>query len=408
MTIFKRLSYLFSTLLVLGACSGGSDGGHETEIADAIGLIAESVEVTGSGLEGGASGMMAQRSRGGLSVSPMAVTPFTSDLCDEHGRPQDGSGNDLNQADEAYPFIHTYCALTINDGDTVRGGFDLTRGLVCMLEKGGIEFEGVAQTITVDMTDDDCWPNGAPDTDGTTSFDITATGSAPASFNSHFEKGVVFEVGEFGLTFSIGANLDGEELEFIGMESWDEGNKGVMSGAFNQSTGVLRFEKRDERIRADCTTSDCGWNRHTRIYAQLELDDDGEPVGLENFSYGYADTAVDAADPTAATQRGTIVTAQGSLTGEIKARLYTASNKTAAQLMMVGQWSETANTACADADGIDDGGDCTTETGVDLFAADTDFALYSADFASSEDWLADFSGFDAFTEIDLDTDLAFN
>ena len=118
-----------------------------------------------------------------------------------------------------------------------------------------------------------CLPTGAPVGGGVSTGTLTATGSAPASFNSHFEKGVSFTFveGSDTLTFKVAANITTSSIEFMAYESWASGNKGVMAGSLDKTTGLLRFEKRDERIRSTCTLgSSCGWNRHTRIKAVLE------------------------------------------------------------------------------------------------------------------------------------------
>lgn len=381
-----------------------------TPMADSIGLIEDGVAATGSGMDGNAISGFSRT----IAVVPYAVTALTSSLCDTHGRPQlPSGGGDMPNSDERYPYVHTYCAMTVNDGDTVMGGFSLAKGLICALEKGGIEFSGVAQTIVADMNDATCWPDGAPESGSVT---LSATGSSPASFNSHYDKGVVFTVASLGLTFKIAANLDGDKIEFIAHENWDGasagtslGNTGVMAGEITKSTGVLRFEKRDERVRASCTVSSCGWNRHSRIIANLTMSG-GSPTGLNTFEYGYSSVNVSATaigNGADTSSSGIVVTGKGDLTGEIKARYFSASGKTTAQMQTIGQWAETTNTACASSTGINDAADCGGETGIANAAGGTKFMLYSSVAQTTPAaWLAAFTGFN-FTSMNLDTDNAF-
>ena len=125
-----------------------------------------------------------------------------------------------------------------------------------------------------------------------------------------------------GLDYKIAANIDGDKIEFIAYESWSgtnagssAGNTSVMAGEITKSTGVLKYEKRDERIRSTCANSSCGWNRHTRILANLTMSG-GNPTGVSSFQYAYGNDSVNAAavlDGTATTSNGTIITAKGAV-----------------------------------------------------------------------------------------------
>lgn len=407
----KRMFFvLLGSVISMIGCSGDSDSGSSTpatQVADAIGLVAKGVGAIGSGMTGTA--LMG-------SIRPMTVTQFNTNRCDSHGKPlATAGGADLSQSDEFYPYLHTYCAVSIKDGDTVRGGFDLVQSLICTLEKGGIEFSGATQEITGNFNDTDCWPDGGPGGEtGTITF--SAVGSSPASFNSHYAKGVIFSVASFGLTFKIAANLDSDKIEFITHESWSgaaagdsAGDVGTMAGELTKSTGVLKFEKRDERVRADCAASRCGWNRHTRLSAVLTMSSGGEPQGVSSISYGFADIQADAATVGGASNGyGRIITASGPLSSGIKARIFaTTPSRTLAEVATSGQYSETTNTACATSAGFDDSADCTSNTGIGNFSANTKFTLLSSTSRTSVDsWLSSFSGFN-FTAVDLDTDNAF-
>lgn len=412
-----KIAFFLSLMLILTNCNKSDDTAAAptatTAVADGVGVIAQSVSVIGTSLGGGTSLMSAG------DIHTLTTTPFTSTLCDSNGTPVTGTGGG-NIADTAaiYPFLQTYCALTISSGETVKGGFSLVQGLICALEKGGIAFAGAEQTITINFSDTQCWPQGGPGGDSTSSVSITATGSAPASFNTHFEKGVIFSVASLGLTYKVAANLTTDKVEFIANENWSgtaagtsAGNLGSMAGELTKSTGVLRFEKRDERVRADCTTSSCGWNRHTRIYATLGMVA-GSPSSLTSFSYGYSnvDIPVTTLAETANNGYGKVVSASGVLASGIKARIFlTSSGRSLTQMKTVGQYSETVNTGCATAAGFNDASNCTSETGVDLFTASTKFTLVpntGSPHTTPAAWLTSFTGFN-FTSINLDTDNAF-
>jgi hypothetical protein len=183
-----------------------------------------------------------------------------------------------------------------------------------------------------------------------------------------------------------------------------------MAGSITKSTGVLKFEKRDERIYSGCSNSSCGWNRHTRLLANLAMTA-GEPTGLTSLSYGYADVQVTSAalaDGTAATSSGKIITASGSLAGGIKARIFKTSGQTTTQMKTVGQWTEAVATGCMTGPvGIDSTANCTSNTGISNFTTNTQFGLFASTAQlSPAAWLAAFSGF-TFSSINLDSDQAF-
>ncbi len=406
-----RLSISFITLLVLSSCakttSTATSSGSTGDLTSAISMISAGVSTAGSGLSTSILALSGQHSL-------LTSTVLNSTMCGTHGEPQmPSAGGDMNQSDERFPFVHTYCAMTTNDGDTVRGGFALVEGLICSLEKGGIEFAGATQSITINFTDTECWPHHGPGgPSGPSSGTISAIGSAPASFNTHFDKGVIFTFSESGdtLTFKVAANLSATSIEFIAHEAWTlSGNTGVMAGKLNKTTGHLQFEKRDERIHTCsgvCSGSE-GWNRHTRLFANLVMSS-GEPTGLNSISYGFADLQAD--NPTTPTNGyGQLITASGSLSDGIKARLFinNTSSTSKTDLQDVTKWIETTNSRCMNAAGIDaDGSTCTvSNTGINAFTGSTQFALYSTSMPqlSPAAWLAAYSGF-LFNSVNLDTD----
>jgi hypothetical protein len=419
----KRYYLILISLILFSSCGKngtavtGSDA--STPFTSAIGLISSGVAAAGGGLRTGAFSPMAMVTTTQINAEIEAayslVTPMVAALCDTNGMPVESVGGaQISQADYRYPFIHTYCAMTINGGDTVRGGFDIVKGLICSLEKGGIAFAGVAQAITINFADTSCWPSGGPG--GATSGTLNATGTTPAVFNTHFDKGVSFTYvdGADTLTYKVAANITTNSIEFIAHESWSNGNIGVMAGSLNKITGALLFEKRDERIRSGCSTGSCGWNRHTRIGAVLTMAA-GEPSGLTSLSYGYSDIQVSSAalasPSVVATSGGKVITASGTLTGGIKSRIFATTDnaRTVNQMKLSANWGEVVGTGCmTGAAGINNAANCTGNAGLPNFSADnTKFTLLSTSAQLSPSvWLAAFSGF-TFTAVDIDVDQAY-
>lgn len=136
----KRLIFyvLLGSVITVMGCSSDSDSGSSapaTQVADAIGLVAKGVGAIGSGMTGTA--LMG-------SITPMTVTQFNTNRCDSHGRPlASAGGSDLSQSDEFYPYLHTYCAVSIKDGDTVRGGFNWYEASFVPLKR--VELSSAAQ-----------------------------------------------------------------------------------------------------------------------------------------------------------------------------------------------------------------------------------------------------------------------
>ena len=403
-------------ILFLTSCGSKSNTSAATAIASASTPFTSAIESISNGVSAAGGGLqtssftLTENQELAETESFLTVTPMVAGLCNSHGSPIEIDTSNISQSDVRFPFIFTYCAMTINDGDTVRGGFDLVKGLICSLETAGVTFTGVAQTLTIDFNNTTCWPTGGPG-GMTGTGTLTATGTSPATFNTHFEKGVefIFNTGSDVLTYKVAANISSSSIEFIAHESWDSGNTGVMAGTIDKTTGVLKYEKRDERIYAGCVSGSCGWNRHSRILANLTLTS-GEPSGLTSLSYAYSDTHVaDLTDAGATTSSGKLITAIGSLTGGIKARIFIPSgSSTVAQIKDHSTWTETIHTGCMTGTvGINDSADCTSNNGIAKFVTSTKFALVSSStHLSPAAWLAAYSGF-TFTTIDTDIDQAF-
>jgi hypothetical protein len=412
----KNTLALLSLGLAMTACSkdaATATAKTSTPFTDSVALIQTGVSKAGAGMNA-TSLMAAYQVNPGQHILIPANTPLSSAMCDVHGSPilpAGEGGTNMPQSDSRYPAVATFCAFTVNDGDTVIGGFMLAKGLICSLEAGGIQFSGSTQALALDFSNTTCWPNGGPGgTPG--SVALSAVGTAPAVFNPHYTKGVAFSVPSIGLDYKIAANIDGDKIEFIAYENWTSGssagNSGVMAGEITKSTGALRYEKRDERIRASCADSSCGWNRHTRIIANLTMSG-GNPTGVNSFQYGYGNTWVPAAavsDPTATTCNGIVITAKGAVASEIKARMFVANGKTTPLIKTVGQWSETVNASCASHTGVSNL-DCGSELGIGNFSSSTKFNLFAGTAQTTPaTWLSNFSGFN-FTNVDLDVDNAY-
>jgi hypothetical protein len=410
---FKTLSAILAGSLLIASCGkdATSTSSSSGAFTTAISTVANSVATTGSGMT---STVFQSQNYYPL----LTATQLTSNMCGIHGEPQmpsgEGGGN-MNNGDTRYPYVFTYCAMTVNDGDTVRGSFDLAKGLICSLEKGGLQFAGALQSITVNFSDTDCWPSGGPGGGGgPTTGTLNATGTTPASFNHNFEKGVVFTFndGSETLTFKFAANISDTSIEFIGLEDWTGGNNGVMAGKLNKSTGELQFEKRDERISDSCSGGSCGWNRHTRLFAHLTMSG-GEPSGLQSLSYAYSDLQSDKLTTNPTNGFGQFISSEGSLSSGINSRYFSnsTSNTSASGLKNHALWTETTNTKCMTNAGIDTAGGSCTASGIDVFNQDTMFALFDAGITghthlSPSDWLTAYTTFN-FTAVDPNIDTPF-
>lgn len=411
-------------LASLAACGSSRTDTAATTVTGAVELVAAGVNAAGDGMGAttlAISNRMLKRSMPSiLNFHPMTEPALTSALCNAHGIPVG-----YNNGDPEYPYIKTYCGMTVKDGDTVRGGFDLARSLVCSLEKGGIAFAGATQTITPDFSDTVCWPDGGPGgNDNTAGIVLEAVGSAPASFNAYFAKGVAFTVPVIGLSFKIAANLDGENIEFIASEDWSLenagsslGNKGWMSGSFNKTTGALKFEKRDERIRDTCSNNSCGWARHTRIAANLAVTN-GSPTGLTSLSFAIADVGTLDSNGNDSFYRS-LVTANGAIATGIRAQVYQDSGSDAA--IKSTTYTATTNSLCVVAGDLtstctgaaDNLTDPSGASGLKFFgypivgaSGSTHGYSGGGTYTSTEDSLANFGGFN-FTTVDISQDPAY-
>ncbi|MFM8313646.1 MAG: hypothetical protein ACKOA8_05120, partial [Deltaproteobacteria bacterium] len=197
----STFGFLFLLLAVqfISGCGNSSSSIGNSEFSGALSAIETSISVAGSSMQTG----VYVNSR----VSP-------SD-CNQYGYPV------VNQADDNYPGHLTYCFLTVDAGDTVRGGFSTPRDLSCLLTKLSVAFDGSAQAFTVTPAmASECnleTERGEPIREEIAG---TLTGTAPAAFNTNYAKGVVLDVPALGLVFKIAINSTGSVYSFITNETW--------------------------------------------------------------------------------------------------------------------------------------------------------------------------------------------
>lgn len=365
-TTFTALAGLWSSCSSnsTGASSGsGTTTYNASKPAGVISAVGAAVSTAGSQLStNGSSSLKVKNRLSHEDIHPMLV----SGDCDSNGDPTNG----VDQSNARYPGVLTYCKMTVNSGspDTIQGGFQLVKNIACALENVDMPFDGSTQTVTLTI-DTTCFTaNQVSDMGG--SMTINLTTSAPASFNSYYEKGIIIDATGAGMLFKIGSKVSSNKIEFITSEYQGATKTGMTAGSLDLVSGELRYETMMDRI--DCNESgSCGWNRHMRLYADMTLVD-GSPADLESISFGYADIQK-------TTPGGTIVSASGDLTTGIKARLWQATNGTShtpagsvSDLAVVSNWEETTNSKCY-TDSSEVGTGC--GAGLDLFTVNTKFAM---------------------------------
>ena len=344
----SKLFLLSLSVIALGSgcsksSSSSSTSSTTSSIQTLVGSIASAVQTAGDGMATSAtrSNLLASLlTAPSLGSSPSMLTPstLTPSICDEHGSPNLPSG----YSDGRYPGAATYCFLTKDTGDTVLGGFSLAKKIGCILDSINPQYDGQAHSVTV--TPGDCM---AGEDEVPASMTATITASSPAVFNSNFSKGVVLELSELGLVFKIAFNSSSTASSFITEENWtgDSTYKGASAGSLDVATGDLRFESRFERM--DCETNgSCGWNRHTRVYASLDIDSSGNPSGLNSISFAHSNIT---STPGQSNFGGLVITSEGDLSTGIKSRLWSTSDgsiSTKADYKTFGNWIETSNALC--------------------------------------------------------------
>jgi hypothetical protein len=151
------------------------------------------------------------------------------------------------------------------------------------------------------------------------------------------------------------------------------------------------------------TNSSCGWNRHSRIYAKLQMSNQ-QPVGVDNISFAYSNIQT---PPGQMGYAGVVVSASGALDTGVKARLFQASNGSGgapagvADYDVVGNWVEVANNKCYTRDAESAG---TCDAGMSLFTDNTKFLLHQNGYTSYDTWFANLTELNfASTSLNSDT-----
>lgn len=158
--------------------------------------------------------------------------------------------------------------------------------------------------------------------------------------------------------------------------------------------------------RNNCTTSGrCGWNRHTRIRANLQMSD-AIAADLNSLSFAYSNIQF---QPGQTNLGGTLITASGTLSSGIKARLFnwdSSGSPTAADYSDAARWQEAPNTKCYTSSS-ETAANC--GSGIDKpSASHTTFFLNGTQDSHTPvvDWFGSITG-QTFSSIELETDNQF-
>lgn len=257
--------------------------------------------------------------------------------------------------------------MAVNDGspDTVQGAFSLIKKISCTVKKARVPYTGVATTVRI-TEDGVCFAAGDLDDMGG-EFDVTVTGSSPASFNSYFDRGLVIAVGS--MTFKLAAKVNGSNIEFATYEEDGSDRVGATFGSLDATTGILRAEARMQRL--DCPDSgSCGWNRHWRVYAEYTGGSANSP--LKELSFAYSNIS---ATPGQSGFGGALVTMSGDSTNGFKGRYWAGPATNAAAYYVHGNWTEDTNSKCY-LGGVDNATTC--GAGQAGFTSNANFVLNSA------------------------------
>lgn len=375
----------FSSNETTAASSGGYSAEKPTAILTAV---TEGVSKAGARVNGSSAASS-------LTVGRM----ISSSDCDTHGDPASHS----SPSDPLFPGYLTYCKMTVDDGspDTLQGSFSGVKGIICEVERAGFVFDGAAHDLSLTPSLS-CFTQAEIDDmigDGMSTFEITATGSNPASFNRYFDRGVVLDVTGFG-TYQVGTKVTATKIEILTYEYQSATKAGTTYGSIDLSTGEIRGEARMERI--DCTESgSCGWNRHWRVYAKMNVV--GGTIGdsLESISFAYSNIQ---SPPGQSSYGGVLVTTSGDMTNGIKARAFSATNGSSgaptalSQYYTAANWTETANTKCY-LGGDEDATTC--GSGIAGFSTSSAFVLNSSASSAGTSALTFFTSFAGATYTDV-------
>lgn len=389
-SIISILSLGALTALLVN-CAGSSSAvtGGTTVSANkpstAINAVSSAVSVAGSSM--GASGISAASFGNEVVFHPQNI----SQDCDTHAAPL-RAGVAIAQSDQDYPGKFMYCKLAYNteDEESVQGAFAQVKSISCMLENAGLVFDGQSHTYTVTV-DSACWSANqmAHMGGGGGSMSITATGSSPASFNTHYDRGIVAIVPSVG-TIQLATKVSATKIEFMETDSLSANNKyGAYAASLDYSTGDLNYELRADRYSDVSDGSSGGFGRHQRVYAKVAVS--GTTVtDLISVSAAQVETYNGAVQTG---YGGQAITATGSLATGIKARFWSATNGAGGNatgtndLSNPSKWVETANARCYTSSGPNGGG-CSAGIAIPTTNAINSFpfALVGTGFTDCVSW----------------------
>jgi hypothetical protein len=299
-----------------------------------MGALATGVAKVGAGLSGSVS--LASVSKGGVKAELS-----TSD-CSVHGEP----ASVTNRADAHYSGLLTYCKITTDTGDeeSVPGLFSGIQDIACMVENAAPTYDGAAHSVTLTF-DSHCFTASKLANMGVaagTTVTATVTASAPAAFNTHFDKGVDITVNVGGNHhYTFGTKVTGNIIEVTYFdEDLDQAHKtGSGAGYLDLTSGILRVESRMDRILCSQASS-CGWNRHIRLYSTLTMDG-LTPKQPKEIQFLYSNVS-SAALGGQSSYDGLLVTASGDLsTTGVKPRGFTTGTQASdAAVNTIGNWTE--------------------------------------------------------------------
>jgi hypothetical protein len=390
--LLRRYLYLLVALglpMYLTSCGTSSKSAATSQFVGAVSAIDNSISVAGASMATGAK----------------SITRITSSDCYPATGLQSPGYPKVNSQDEHYPGHLTYCFLTVDAGDTVRGGFSIPKALTCLANSLSVSFDGNAHDFTVTPEMATACQLPSRDLGLRDGMAITITGSAPASFNPNYAQGIVLNVASMGLVFKMAINSSGSVNSFITNENWTDGSIGATAGKIDSSTGDLWYESRVERN--NCSTSGrCGWNRHTRIRANLAMSGT-TPTDLKSLSFAYSNIQF---TPGQSNLGGTLITAKGDLSSGIKARLFNwdssgSPSPTSNDYSDASRWGEAPNTKCYTS--ITDSASTCRESIDKPSATNTKFFLNGNDSHTSvADWFTSITG-QTFSAIEMKTDNQF-
>ncbi len=396
---FSKLEILMGfTLLLASGCGSSSDSSTAASFSAnkpsaIMGAVATGVSKAGGGLSGSTS-----------FTNGVKVAALSPSDCTVHGEPSAVA----TRNDPAYAGRLTYCKMTTDTGDeeSVQGVFSGIQSIACMVERAGPTYDGATHSLTLTF-DSNCFTTAKLANMGVTAGTTvvaSVVASAPAAFNTHYDRGVDITVNVGGNHHYIfGSKVAGNVIEVTYYdEDKDQASKtGSGAGYLDLGNGILRVESRMDRIGCSQASS-CGWNRHFRLYSTLTMNGT-TPKSPKEIDFLYSNTE----SHTLSAQSGWdgyLITASGNLTTTgIKPRGFTAlAQGSDAAVANLSNWTETASN-----------GDCFTQTstsattcgtGIDKMSTNAKFVMaVGSSYTTPLSWFNTETGL-AFTSVSADSD----